>query len=100
MPDPGFYKHGGDNKAVAFNEKMRKWLEDADAMMDSRQRIMRAQDEKIRQLRKRLTALCHSHEDIAARVSVEANSDDDVNTAGDTTTSTRGSSRRSGTVHC
>ena len=59
-----FIRHWRGDKASLFNEKMRIWLEDADTMMSSRRRVMRAQDEKLRQLRNRLYAISRDYDDI------------------------------------
>ena len=74
-----FISHWRGDKASLFNEKMKIWLEDADTMMSSRQRIMRAQDEKFRGLCKRLSVISRDYNDIEeeayANVSKETNAD-------------------------
>ena len=54
-------------------------LDDADAMMNSRQTVMRAQDEKLRQLRNRLYAISRTYDEIEDDAIAQAKSDDSAN---------------------
>ena len=71
-----FIRHWRGDKVSLFNEKMKIWLDDADAMMGSRQKVMRAQDEKLRQLRNRLHAISRVYEEIEEEAIAQAINDD------------------------
>ena len=71
-----FISHWRGHKVSLFNEKLKIWLDDADAMMGSRQKVMRAQDEKLRQLRNRLHAISRVYEEIEEEAIAQAINDD------------------------
>ena len=77
--DHTFIKHWRGDKASLFNEKMKIWLDDADAMMSSRQKVVRAQDEKLRQLRNRLYAISRTYDEMEDEAVAKATDGDGTN---------------------